>query len=84
MRRPEEDLTAQLEEEAAARAHLTEVLEDLAAAAASAARVAGSRARRPPPVPLDEVRSQVLRLDRAEQRLDLARYDVHTASGGDG
>jgi len=81
MRTDREDLTAQQEAVADARASLAAALEDLEAEARRAARAARSRTGRPD---VDRVTAAHLAVDRTREALDIATYDLQTAAGHDG
>lgn len=80
MRSDREDLTVQREQLAAARGELAASLETLAAEAKSAAKAARTKTGRPD---LPEVYAATRAVERAEEAVDLAALDLHTASGGD-
>lgn len=80
MRSDREDITAQRENLAAARADLAAKLEALADSAKRAAKAARAKTGRPD---LPEVYSDARAVERAEEAVDLAAFDVHTAAGGD-
>lgn len=79
-----EDVSAQRAAVESARQDLTTALEALSDAASVAARAGHSKARKPPPFDLGPVHTWRLAVERREQTLDLALYDLHTAAGGDG
>ena len=86
-RRDREDVTAQTDALDKARRDLAERLDDLATDAADAARTL-RRGKRPPTravldLALDHVHMSHRSVNRAEEALDLAAHDLHTAQGGD-
>lgn len=81
MRRDEEDLTAQREAVVAARIALGDALTVLAGRAKDASKQS-YRAKGKPD--LDDVAACHNRVQRAGEALDMAVYDLHTASGEDG
>lgn len=76
-----EDLSAQEERVRVAREDLARSLDDLIADAKAAAKAARSKRGRPN---LDDVYACHAAVQRAEESLDLAVYDLQTASGADG
>lgn len=84
MRPDREDVAAQRTAVHAARADLRDALAEVSLEAAFAARTAGSAAKHPPPIDLDRYIAAHRRVLAAEQALDLAVYDLRTASGEDG
>lgn len=79
-----EDVSAQRAALADAREDLARALDALAADATAAAKRARSRARtRADRVDLTEVHTAHRTVARAEEQVDMAALDVHTAAGGD-
>lgn len=74
MRAQEEETREQRAQVEHARMVLRDALTALAGVAKRAART----------LDLDDVRAAINRVDRAEEALDTASYDLHTAAGGDG
>lgn len=83
MRVDREDLTAQRDALTAARAGLHDALRAVEREAGDAARPAGSKAKRPQAVDLTAYLAAHQAVLRAEQTVDLATLDLHTAAGGD-
>lgn len=81
MSRDREDLTAQREAVAHARTVLENALAELSATARAESKVAG-RAKGNPN--LEAVAADYNAVQRAGEALDMAVYDLHTASGEDG
>jgi len=81
MRGDREDVSAQRDAVAAARTELAAALEALAWEARHAAKAA-ARAKGQPD--LEAVAACHNRVGRAGEALDMAVYDLHTASGEDG
>lgn len=81
MRRDREDTRAQAEALTAAREDLARALDVLADDAKTAAKAARTKRGRPD---LDAVYTSARHVARAEEAVDLAAYDLQTASGEHG
>ena len=81
IRQDREDLTAQRERVAETRAHLHDALSTLAGEAARAAKAARTKTGRPD---LPAVYAASRAVERAEEAVDQAVYDLQTAGGEDG